>query len=277
MLFDKGHVICYEKGEQDMSKRLGLALGSGGGRGACHLGVLTALVENDIPISCITGSSMGAVIGGAFASGVDVQEMKRLLFRFSLLNLADVNLFFLNKTGMLRGDRSIRYMEQCIKTEKAADTKIPFACVAVDMEDGSVQTLKDGRLLDNIRASMSIPFVFEPMEINGRKLIDGGVLCRVPVQQCRELGAEVVFAVDALGPLRKEPAGKTVQTLLRMIDIMDCANSRRDLEICAPDLLLSPEMGSISQYDLKSVKPAYQAGYEQTLPLIPQLKSLLQD
>ena len=114
MLFDKGHVICYEKGEQDMSKRLGLALGSGGGRGACHLGVLTALVENDIPISFITGSSMGAVIGGAFASGVDVQEMKRLLFRFSLLNLADVNLFFLNKTGMLRGDRSIRYMEQCI-------------------------------------------------------------------------------------------------------------------------------------------------------------------
>ncbi len=177
-------------------KKIGIALSGGAARGFAHLGVLKVLVENEIPIDCVAGTSAGSFAGAAFASGLSVTEIVEMSRKISWFQMTG---FSYSPKGLLSNAALGAFVNRHFPVHKFEDLPILFAAVACDLETGKEVILKDaGDLAAAIRASCAIPGVFVPIEIEGRRLIDGGVVSNVPTKAVRQLGAEFVIAVDVL-------------------------------------------------------------------------------
>lgn len=258
-------------------KKIGLALGSGGARGVAHIGIIKALEEEGIKPDYITGCSMGAVVGACYAAGMTADEMKEAVMQIKPINLIDVNLNL--RQSVLKGNKVYDMLIQKIGSVRFDELKIPFQCVASDMLSNKLILLKEGEVATAVRASSAIPLVFSPVKYEDKLLIDGGVLCRIPVEQVRDMGADVVIAVDVLDNTRA-PAEKVsgfIATMTRVYDMID--NNRTDYfkQIVTDDktLWLVPEMEGLSQYKIKGLDTAYTEGYELTKQLMPQIKQLI--
>lgn len=177
-------------------KKIGLALSGGGARGFAHVGVLKALVENDIPIDLIAGTSAGSFVGGALASGLSVGEIEAVGKEISWFGVAG---FSYSPRGFLSNAAMGTFIEKHFPVTRFEDLKIPFAAVACDLEKGEEVILKDnGSLAHAIRASCAIPGVFVPVNDDGRQLVDGGVVSPVPTRAVKKMGAEIIIAVDLI-------------------------------------------------------------------------------
>lgn len=175
--------------------KIGLALGSGGSKGLAHIGVIKALLENNIPIDFIAGSSIGAMAGGFYAAGLDVKKMEEIALEANwrrMFSLVDPHL----KQGLIGGEKVKAFIEGYLNGKKIEDCKIPFVAVATDLKTGEVVILNKGEMAQAIRASISIPLVFKPVEIDGKTLADGGLSAPVPVEIVRAMGADIVIAVN---------------------------------------------------------------------------------
>ncbi len=177
-----------------MRKKVGLALGAGSAKGFAHIGILQALDEAGIQIDMISGSSMGAIIGGIYSVGTDLYMLEKFIKSIKLYDYLDVRLPL--AAGVLKGERLQELVRVFTHNKTFAETKTPFCCVAVDAETGKLDVLEEGPLHESIRASMSIPAFFEPVKLNGKTYIDGGVLERVPCKTLRDHGMDVVIGVD---------------------------------------------------------------------------------
>ena len=179
------------------NKKLGLALSGGGARGYAHVGVLKALVENDIPIDLISGTSAGSFVGGAFASGLSVDQIIDVGKKVSWLGIAG---FSYSPRGLLSNAPMGKLMNDNFPFTRFEDLRIPFAAVACDLETGEEIILKEaGDMVQAIRASCAIPGVFVPVtDGSGRTMIDGGVTSPMPTRAVKKMGADVVIAVDLL-------------------------------------------------------------------------------
>ena len=242
-------------------KTLGLALGAGGSRGVAHIGFLQGLENEGIKPDFIAGSSMGAVVGSAYAAGTSTKIMWEAIKELRLRDL-------LAPSGLKGGLFSLKGMRAQLEKYVGGDfrdLKIPFACVAVDMHTQSLVEFREGDLLDAVLASSCIPAVFQPLEKNGMRLIDGGILERVPVSQVKQLGADVTVCVDVLGwlPCTKNRTG-AIGTLLQTYELMDNyrTDNRRKANEKIIDFWLEPELGEMSPYSLKEIAMAYEKGYE---------------
>lgn len=178
--------------------RIGLALGSGAARGWAHIGVLRALGDLGIVPEAICGTSMGALIGGFYLSGDlrALEDWARTLTKLRLIRYLD---FKLSGNGFVAGHRLFSEMERHLQDKTIEDLAVPFASVGTDLDTGHEVWLTQGRLVDAIRASFSLPAFFEPVQIGGRWLIDGALVNPVPVSVCRALGARMVIAVNVNG------------------------------------------------------------------------------
>jgi NTE family protein len=175
-------------------KKIGLALSGGAARGFAHLGVLKVLAEHEIPIDYIAGTSAGSIAGAAFASGLSVGEITAFGKKMSWFRMTR---FSYSPKGLLSNAPLGALVEQYFRVKNFEDLPIPFAAVACDLETGDEIVLKDaGDLATAIRASCAVPGVFAPVQHEGRMLIDGGVVSLVPTEAVRNLGAEIVIAVD---------------------------------------------------------------------------------
>lgn len=176
--------------------KIGLALGSGGPKGLAHIGVLRALTELKIPISYISGCSIGSVIGGIYAMTGSIESLDRtlnVLNRKSLFSIfSDINL----RSGMIRGDKALAIINQMVGEVKIEDLKIPFQSVATIVDTGEPITLYKGLLSQAIRASSSVPYMFEPIKIHGHVVVDGAVGMPVPVPLLKPMGATKIIAVN---------------------------------------------------------------------------------
>lgn len=176
-------------------KKLGLALGSGGAKGLAHLGVLKVLEREKIPVGFIAGSSIGALVGGLYACFRDAKKLEELAFSIKwreLLSLIDPAL----RKGLIRGKRISQFLEKLFGKKEFKDLPLPFKAVATDLMTGERVILEEGELALAIRASGAYPLVFQPVPFKGRLLVDGGLSCPVPAEIVREMGAEVVLAVN---------------------------------------------------------------------------------
>ena len=258
-----------------MKKKLGFALGSGGSRGVAHIGFLRAMEEQGIRPDYIVGCSMGAVVGAAYASGFSVDKMEEAVKKLRLLDLIAPT----GKRGGLFDTKKVRkLLEKYIGDITFADLKIPFRCVAVDMITQRVVEFSEGSLLDAVIASSSIPSVFRPLEKDGMRLIDGGILERVPFMQVKDMGADVVVAVDVLGQRStKEKCPSTLGVLLEAIDIADNARTRirRQTYQDQIDFWIEPELGDMSQYVVKNLGFAAEKGYEVGQKYVKEIKAKL--
>ena len=173
-----------------MTTKIGLALGGGGARGLAHIGILKVLQREQIPIDVISGTSMGGIVGAMHAVGKSTEEMEAVALKHGeisqIFKLIDLRLL---GSGLLGGKRIKKLLVEVLGAETTfADLRIPFAVVAVDYNSGREVVLNDGNLADAVRATMSVPGVFEPVDLGGYKLLDGGVLDNVPVGVAREHG-----------------------------------------------------------------------------------------
>lgn len=175
--------------------KIGIALGSGSARGLSHIGVIRGLQEANIRIDVVCGSSMGALVGGAFAAGkLDaVEEIMRKLSWTEFIQFMELPL---PRSGLIDGDKIAQFMRDRLSDANIEDLPIPYAAVATDLASGQEVWLRSGSLISAIRASISMPGMFTPLKRDGLLLADGGLVNPVPVSLCRALGAQIVIGVN---------------------------------------------------------------------------------
>ena len=263
-----------------MSKKLGLALGSGGARGVAHAGLLKALEEQGIKPDYIAGCSMGAVVGGVYASGVSAEKMFEIIKGLKKRDIISLNPYALLQTSLLKSNKVRSLLYEYLEVKEIERFPVKFCCVATDVLSGKMHTFDSGDAGLAIQASSAIPAIFEPVKYGDKLLVDGGCTCRVPIKSVKEMGADVVIAQDVLlntsEPI-KEVHG-FVNILLRVFDIMDARNTallyERDKHLC--DLLLQPGMEGMSQYLIKDLDRAFEEGYLLAKKNMDKIKSLLE-
>ena len=175
--------------------RVALVLGSGGVRGMAHVGVLEVLEEAGVPIDIIIGCSAGSIVGALYADNPDATSVKEAVCQIKSASILDFN-FMQCRYGVCQGKSLLRVIDKYIEAECFHELKIPLIVVASDLNSGELVPIGTGRVEDAVVASCSIPFVFVPKEHMGRILVDGGVVNPVPAKLARDLGADVVIAVD---------------------------------------------------------------------------------
>jgi NTE family protein len=176
-------------------KKIGLALGSGSSRGWSHIGVIKALNENNIPIDYIAGTSIGAYIGAIAASG-KIEEFEKIVLDMDwkkVVSLLDISV---SRAGVLDGRKVLDLADRVMVAKTFKDLKIPLHVISADLKKGEEIILSKGSVRDAVRASIAIPGIFRPIELNGVLCVDGGILNPVPVNAVRNMGADVIIAVD---------------------------------------------------------------------------------
>jgi NTE family protein len=293
------------------SPRIGLVLSGGGARGLAHVGVLKVLEQARVPIAAIAGTSMGAIIGGLYASGVSATELERELLaldwdalfasRVPRAALAQrrkeedfdvspaIELGLKPDSGELMlplGGVSSRGLELLLRrytlpVRRAADfdaLPIPFRAVATDMETGAPVVFERGDLATALRASMSVPGVFAPIEVGGRILGDGGLVNNLPVDVVRAMGVDLVIAVNIGTPLQPRSTLGTVSGVtLQMINILteqNVARSLAQLDAARGDILIAPPLGSLTSSDFVRARDFMQRGEAQARSQFEALAAL---
>jgi NTE family protein len=177
---------------------IGLALSSGGARGTAHIGVLRVLEENGIVPDVLAGTSMGAYIGGAYAAGTCLDELEAAWCSTSALRAAKTLLPTIPWSGWTSGGEIVRTLRRTFGDRRIQDLDRPFAAVATDLESGTPYIITEGSVVDAVRASLSVPGLFTPVWLDDHLLVDGGVSNPLPLDVVREMGADIVIAVDVL-------------------------------------------------------------------------------
>ena len=258
-----------------MRKKVGLALGAGSAKGFAHIGVLQALDEAGISIDMISGSSMGAIIGGIYSVGTDLYMLEKFIKSIKLYDYLDVKLPLTG--GVLKGERLQELVRVFTHNKTFAETKTPFCCVAVDAETAKLDVLEEGPLHESIRASMSIPAFFEPVKLNGKTYIDGGVLERVPCKTLRDHGMDVVIGVDVgyHGDI-KDVSGMGAYSLMNhTISIMqwELTKYRR----AEADLMLVPEVLFVrGRFQTDQAGATIDEGRRAVIEALPQIRKLIE-
>ena len=263
-----------------MSKKLGLALGAGGARGVAHVGLLMALEEEGIKPDFIAGASMGAVVGGVYASGVSAERIYEIIKTLKKRDIIGINPAAISQMAILRSGKVNSLLCEYLAVENIEDFPVKFSCVATDLLSGKPYIFDSGNAAKAIRASSTIPAVFRPVKLDDKLLVDGGCTCRVPIKIVKEMGADAVVAMDVLTNCSQpvDEVHNIVSVILRVYDIMDAQNTaskyERDGHLC--DLLLQPELKGMSQYIIKDLDKAYEEGYLLGKQNMDKIKSLLE-
>lgn len=261
-----------------MRKKLGFALGAGGSRGTAHIGFLKAMEEHNIIPDFISGTSMGSVVGACYAKGYSPSQMEEIVKKLKFSDIFDLSINPVKNSALLRSQKMQKQLKKYIGEVKFSDLKIPFTCVATDMTNGISKVFNDPdeKVCLGVTASSSVPGVFKPINKNGIIYVDGGILCRVPVQAVRDMGAEVIVAVDVLGKIRKfEKKFNVFSILTRVFDITDCQITAFKKDIQCPDLFIEPDLGDMIQYKFKDIDMAIEKGYEIGCHYADEIKELI--
>ena len=272
-------------GEVEKTK-IGLALGGGVARGAAHIGVLEVLQNEGIAIDMIAGASAGAVVGAIYAQDNDATRMKNLVLaldRKAMVSLVDLTL---PKTGFVKGKKITDFLRTIMGGDiEFADLKIPFACVATDVLACEEVVIKEGSVLEGIRASISIPGVLTPARWKGRYLVDGALLSPVPVSVVKEMGADFIIAVN-VSPDRHERAlqlGKKgtkapqspniFSVIMESMQIAGCLLVRACLE--EADIVITPHLAHIGSTDFHRARECIIQGQKAAQDCIVEIKRRL--
>jgi NTE family protein len=256
-----------------MSSRagIGLALGGGFARGFAHLGVLEVLEENHIPISHIAGTSVGSILGAAYASGA---PLRRIIETCRTLRFRDIARWRVSRLGLASNQRLANLIERVSDSRHFEDLRIPLAVVATDLTSGEPVVFTQGNLVDAIRASCAFPGLFEPVQIGTRCLADGGLVAPVPTHAARELGASVVIGVSVgIQDGHRGAPTNIFQVVSRAVN----AAQKHQLEIWEryADLVLRPDVQSLAWDDFDRADEAIAAGAAAARRALPRIEKLL--
>ncbi len=254
-------------------KTVGLALGGGSARGFAHMGLISVFEKYGVPVQVVSGCSMGAIIGGIYASGCEIAYLENFMKAVDLKKLYD---YTIPSRGYVKGNRIQQMVKILTRGYVFGETKLPFACIAVDVQSGELVTFDKGPLHEAIRASISIPGVFVPHEYEGRTYVDGGVLDRNAIQAARGAGADFVIASDVgyRGEGLKKPSG-IVQVLENSFAIAAWEIARPQLK--QADYLIEVDVKDMdpNTTDYKDVLTIIERGRAAAEKAVPDIKKKL--
>jgi NTE family protein len=252
--------------------KLGLALGGGAARGFAHIGVIQVLEENGIKADMVVGTSAGSVVAAFYASGKTGAQLQWLADSMDESQLTDWTVPFMSR-GMLRGEALGRYINTQLNGAKIEDLKIPLGIVATDLQTGDGILFRRGDIATAVRASSAVPSVFEPVRIGNKDYVDGGLVSPVPVLYARQMGADIVIAVDISS--RPEDAKTTdmLKVLLQTFSIM--GKSISQLEMAQAEVVVRPAMSDVGSTEFAARKKSIEAGRAAMKLALPALKAAL--
>jgi NTE family protein len=292
---------------------IGLALGSGAARGWAHVGVIRALEQAGVRPDLVCGTSIGALVGAAYAAG-ELERFEQWLLGLGIadvLSLMDVHL----NGGMIKGERLMEFFRRNFVDRPVEELSIPFGAVATALHTGAEVWLREGSTIDAVRASIALPALFTPVLREGRMLVDGGLVNPVPVSLARAMGADVVIAVDlssdvlgrhlreerepeapaseasewmrklqenlsALMPAREDDAPRSpsmLDVVASSINIMQVRISRSRMAGEPPDLIVTPRLSHLGLLDFHRTGEAIEEGKRAVEAVLPNLRALFDD
>lgn len=248
--------------------RIGLALGGGAARGFAHIGVIQVLEENRIRPDLVVGTSAGSLVAALYAAGKTGAQLGQLAESMDESAITD---WEFPSRALLRGEALARYVRQQTGGRTIEQMPIPLGIVATDLDSGQGVLFQRGDAGLAVRASSAVPAVFQPVKIGSREYVDGGLVAPVPVHYARQMGAELVVAVDISAAPDGNPTSDAMRMLLQTFAIM--GRSINGYELRDADVVLRPRLPGVSSADFASRKRSIQAGRDAALAALPQLKA----
>ena len=253
---------------QPRPPRLGLALGGGAARGFAHIGVIQVLEEAGIKPQLVVGTSAGSLVAALYAAGKTGAELGTLALGMDESALTD---WSFPGRGVIRGEALARYVREQTAGLSIESMKLPLGIVATDLDSGQPILFQRGDPGVAVRASSAVPAVFQPVKIGDREYVDGGLVSPVPVRFARQMGAELVLAVDISSPPDGQATGDAMRMLLQTFAIM--GKSINDFELRDADVVLRPRLAGIGSADFTARQRAIGAGREAALAALPALRA----
>ncbi|HEX7956663.1 MAG TPA: patatin-like phospholipase family protein [Pyrinomonadaceae bacterium] len=255
--------------------RLGLALSGGAARGIAHVGVLKVFAEHGIEFDCVAGTSAGALVGGAYAAGMHVEELEQV---GRSLRWRELGRLTVSRLGVQSNALIEEYVRARFPVTRFEDLPVPFAAVATDLQTGAPVVMRDeGDLGFAIRASCAVPGWYVPVtDAQGRQLVDGGLVANLPVSVVRALGAEVVVAVDVNSEGAKflGPPASVIGVLLQSMVVVQRVAVEHQRQLA--DVVVSPAVGHLRWDEMTRAEEFIAAGVEAARSAVPALKELLE-
>jgi len=249
--------------------KIGLALGGGAARGFAHIGVIQVLEEAGIRPAVVAGTSAGSLVAALYASGKTGPQLQQMAETMDEGTFADWTLPIFNR-GILKGDALARYVHAQVGGRLIENMPLPLGILATDLNSGQGVLFQRGDTATAVRASSAVPAVFQPVRISGREYVDGGLVSPVPVRYARQMGAELVIAVDISSAPEANPATDSLQILMQTFTIM--GKSINSLELRDAEVVVRPTLNGVASADFGARRRAIQAGRAAMLLVMPQLK-----
>jgi len=250
--------------------RIGLALGGGAARGFAHIGVIQVLEEAGIPVSLVAGTSAGSLVAALYAAGRNGATLARLALAMDESAITD---WAFPGRGLIRGEALARYVRDQTGGKLIEQLPLPLGIVATDLDNGQPMLFQRGDVGAAVRASSAVPAIFQPVKIGTREYVDGGLVSPVPVRFARQLGAELVIAVDISSPPDGNPTSDPFKLLLQTFAIM--GRSINTFELKDADVVVRPRLTGVSSADFTARQRAIDAGREAALAALPALRQRL--
>lgn len=250
--------------------KIGLALGGGAARGFAHIGVIKVLEAQGLTPDIIVGTSAGAVVGALYASGNNGFDLQKLAFKLDETKISD---WSVPDRGVLKGEALQRFVNEAVANRPIESLKKPFAVVATDLNSGDSILFRTGNTGMAVRASATVPGVFRPVSINGHEYVDGGLSSLIPVRSTRQLGADIVIAVDISARPGNQPVKGTLDILLQTFTIMGQNLARFELK--EADIVIRPQVGSVGATDFMARHDAILEGEKAAQAALPQIREAI--
>lgn len=262
-------------------KKIGLALGCGGWRGMSHIGVIKALVENDIPIDYIAGTSAGSLIGGLYAYFQDIEKVESIYKSFTHKDLFNAFSDIRVRGGFVTGKKLVNTLDKHLNKVQIEDLKIPFIAVCTDLLTAQKYEISKGSLAEAIKVSTSIPVLIRPTHTEDHLLVDGGLVSPLPVVTAQKMGSDIVIAVDTIEKIFPiAPIGKKLlkSGLIAQISLRVGINNLSITERNLADIVISPkipgaERGFIGK--IASNKGTIDYGYKAAQEMMGEIKNII--
>ncbi|MBP2240012.1 NTE family protein [Cytobacillus eiseniae] len=252
--------------------KIGLALGSGGARGFAHLGAIKVLKDEGIPIDLIAGSSMGAMVGSFYGAGLDIDRLYKLSTAFKRKYYLD---FTVPRMGFIAGARVKELIRIFTHGKTLEQLDIPVRVVATDLMTGEKVVFDQGPIADAVRASISIPGIFVPEKVNGRLLVDGAVVDRVPVSVVKDMGADIIIAIDVSHVKTSVEITSIYDVIMQSLDIMQMELVGH--RVVAADIIIRPSVEMYSSRAFTNIDEIIQIGEDETKKHILSIKKMIEE
>ena len=243
-------------------------MGGGAARGFAHIGVIQVLEESGVRVDLVAGTSAGSLVAALYASGKDGKELAATALAMDESTFAD---WSFPGRGLIRGEALARYVREQTRSRSIEQMTLPLGIVATDLDSGAAILFQRGDTGMAVRASSAVPAVFQPVRIGQREYVDGGLVSPVPVRFARQMGAELVVAVDISATPEGNATGDAMKMLLQTFSIM--GRSINFFELRDADIVIRPALTGMSGADFASRQRAIQAGRDATKAVLPALQA----